>query len=224
MPSATKTVSRWCLLRAKHETAGRARVPARLRGGPLKPYAERPTPEAVLELGELERLSANHDLTAFDAGPADTEGQAAWLRERALQNNGIGHTRVFVAPYVGTPRVAAFFGIVPGSVIQSGLPRGLRPRGTPQVISAWFIARLAVDQPLQGRGIGRDLMLAALSRIVKLHQEGGGVLVVVDAASERAQHLYAQLKFVSLKQTNPEARTTRMVAPMADVIELLREL
>ncbi|MFY9290395.1 MAG: GNAT family N-acetyltransferase [Methylorubrum rhodinum] len=176
-----------------------------------------------MEPGELERLNEHHDVSAFDAGPTDTEGQAAWLRDRAISNDARGNTRVFVTPYAGTKRVGGFFGIAPGSVIHQGLPRRLRPHGTPPIIPAWFIARLAVDVPLQGRGVGRDLMLAALSRIVKLHQDGGGALVVVDAASDKAQRLYAGHRFVPLTQTNPEARTTRMVAPMADVIELLRE-
>lgn len=176
-----------------------------------------------MDLDELERLSADHDVGGFDAGPTDTEGQAAWLRERAVSNDARGNTRVFVTAYAGTKRVAGFFGIAPGSVIHKGLPRRLRPHGTPPIIPAWFIARLAVDEPLQGRRVGRDLMLAALSRIVMLHENGGGALVVVDAAGERAQRLYTRHRFVPLTQADPEVRTTRMVAPISDVIELLRE-
>lgn len=177
-----------------------------------------------MALGELERLNEHHELGAFDAGPTDTEGQAAWLKERGLVNDRQGFTRVIVAPYKETRRVGAFFGIAPGVLVQQGqgLPRRLRPHGTPSSIPAWFIARLAVDAPLQGQGIGRDLMLAALSRIADLSAGGGGSLVVVDAASEGAQRLYARLKFVALAQINPAIRTVRMVAPMADVIELLR--
>lgn len=210
--------------RAKQEPAGRRSVPIRLRICPLKLYAKHLTLEVPVELGELERLNEHHDLSAFDAGPTDTEGQAAWLRDRALSNDARGNTRVFVATYADTRRVGAFFGITPGSVVlDKVLPRRLRPHGTPPIIPAWFIARLAVDMPLQGRGVGRDVMLAALSRIVRLQEKGGGALIVVDAASERAQRLYAQHRFLPLMQTDPALRTTRMVAPMADVIELLRE-
>ncbi len=222
MPIATKTASHAPQRSAIQEPGGRRRVPARLRGGPLKHYPKRPVREVDVELGDLERLNERHDLSAFDAGPTDTEGQAVWLRDRALSNDARGYTRVFVTTYAGTPRVAAFFGITLGSVVHQGLPRRLRPHGTPPAIPAWFIARLAVDAPLQGRGIGRDIMLAALSRIVRLQQDGGGALVIVDAAGEQAQRLYARHRFVPLPQADQAARTTRMVATMTDVIELLQ--
>lgn len=173
-----------------------------------------------MELGELERLRGRHEVAGFDAGPADIGGQTAWLRDRALANDQLGLTRVFVATLAGTPRVGAFFGLAPSVVVRAELPRRLRPHGMPPTIPAWLIARLAVDRSLQGKGIGRDLMLAALSRALIAHEHGGGALVIVDAVGDRAKQLYAHHRFVPI--TDAVGDTTRMIVPMATVGDLLR--
>lgn len=173
-----------------------------------------------MDLGELERLSERHELAAFDAGATDTEGQSAWLRDHALTNDRRGITRTFVATYAGAVRVGAFFGLSAASIERDALPRRLRQHGTPRTIPATLIARLAVDQPLQGQGIGRDLMLAALGRVVQAQEHVGAALIIVDAAGEPAQRLYARHRFVAIEDT--KGRTTRMVLPVATAIELLR--
>ena len=173
-----------------------------------------------MELGELERLSGHHLVSGFDAGPADQRGQALWLRERGLANDRQGLTRVFVATLTGTLQVGAFFGLAPSVVVRAELPRRLRPHGTPLAIPAWLIARLAVDRRVQGRGFGRDLMLAALSRILVAHEHGGGALASVDAVGEKAQRLYAHYGFVPISNTGED--TVRMAVPMATIAALLR--
>lgn len=174
-----------------------------------------------MELGELERLNGHHVVTHFDAGPADIGGQAAWLRARGLANDRQGLTRVFVATVIGTLRVGAFFGLAPSVVVRTELPRRFRPHGTPPTIPAWLIARLAVDRGLQGQGVGRDLMLAALSRALIAHEHGGGALVIVDAVGDKARRLYAHYGFVTI--SDAVDGTTRMVVPMTTVADLLRE-
>ena len=174
-----------------------------------------------MELGELERLGGHHVVAGFDAGLADIGGQSTWLRERGLANDRQGLTRVFVAPLIGTPQVGAFFGLAPSVVVRAELPRRLRPHGTPPTIPAWLIARLAVERSLQGQGVGRDLILAALSRALIAHGHGGGALVSVDAVGDKARRLYTHYRFVSVGDVGENI--TRMVVPMATVADLLRE-
>jgi hypothetical protein len=64
-------------------------------------------------------------------------------------------------------------------------------------------------------------MLAALSRVVEAHEIGGGAFIVVDAAGEKAQRLYAHHRFVPI--TDTKDRTTRMVLPVSTAKELFRE-
>lgn len=175
-----------------------------------------------MELSDLARLTEGHDLGAFDAGAADLEGQSTWLRDHGLTNDRRGLTRVFVATYAGTMRVAAFFGLAPGTIARDMLPRRLRPHGTPIVIPGILIARLAVDRGLQGHGVGRDLTLAAISRALRAHEHTGGALVIVDAAGEKAQRLYAHHRFTPI--TDITGQMTRMVLPLSTAAELLRRL
>lgn len=54
------------------------------------------------------------------------------------------------------------------------------------------LARLGVDQRQQGRGLGKLLLMDALSRCCRLSDEMGEVGVVVDAKHEQAQRFYRQ--------------------------------
>ncbi len=221
MSKATKTTSLPHTRKAMPIQGGRRTVPARLRPSPLKPYADCPFQEADVELGELERLNEHHDLSAFDAGPTDTEGQAAWLQQHALVNDRRGFTRTFVITYAGTSRVAAFFGLSSASIEREALPRRLRQQGTPRTISATLIARLALDLPVQGQGLSRELMLAALGRAVQAQEHVASAFVVVDAAGEKAQRLYGHYQFTAIEDVR--GRTTRMVLPMATAVERFQE-
>lgn len=134
----------WPLVECPRPSARRRR-PARLRGLGMTNYRGKLIAETRVELTELERLDAHHDVVTFDAGPTDTGGQGPWLRDHGLANDRKGLTRTFVASYAGTARVAAFFGLTSGAIERVSLPRRFRPHGTPSAIPAWLIARLAVD-------------------------------------------------------------------------------
>jgi GNAT superfamily N-acetyltransferase len=173
-----------------------------------------------VNLDKPERLTEQHDLSAFDAGPLDTEGQSRWLKEHALVNHRLGITRTFVAPYAGTSRVGAFFGLSAASVVKSNLPRKLQIHGTPGFIPAILIARLAVDQPLQGQGIGRGILIATLDQCLRAWDEVAFNVIIVDAAGEKAQRLYAHHHFVALRDASE--RTTRMGVPVETIRKMLQ--
>src|SRR5215211_4982892 len=105
----------------------------------------------ALSLDVPERLTADHELATFDAGPDDTGEQAEWLRRSALANDRDGTTRTFVACFAGTRRVGTFYGLSAASIVRAELPRALRPHGTPAAVPAVLIARLAVHRDLQGQ-------------------------------------------------------------------------
>ena len=176
--------------------------------------------EPPVNLDKPERLTEHHDLSAFDAGPLDTEGQGRWLKEHALVNDRRGITRTFVAPYRGTVRVGAFFGLSTASVVKSNLPRKLQVYGTPGIVPAILIARLAVDDNLQGQGFGRAILIAALDQCLRAWDEVAFNVIVVDAAGEKAQRLYAHHHFVALKDASE--RTTRMGVPVETVRKMLQ--
>jgi len=70
-------------------------------------------------------------------------------------------------------------------------------RGSPDVVPVFVIARLAVDERWQGRGLGRRLLLDVLRVIVQATELAGGRLIIVDAIDERARRFYEHHGFRS---------------------------
>jgi hypothetical protein len=54
-----------------------------------------------------------------------------------------------------------------------------------------FSVSAAVDQKLQGRGLGGALLLRAAARCIRVAEEVGGVGLLIDAKNERAAQWYA---------------------------------
>jgi predicted GNAT family N-acyltransferase len=57
------------------------------------------------------------------------------------------------------------------------------------------IGRLAVDKPLQGKGLGRAILKDALSRIVKASEMVDAKAVIVHAVDQEAVPFYARYGF-----------------------------
>lgn len=68
-------------------------------------------------------------------------------------------------------------------------------RGSPNVIPAILLARLALDGSLQGQGLGAELLWDTLSRGVAANRHAATRLVVVDAIDERAASFYEHFGF-----------------------------
>ncbi|MGA9367744.1 MAG: GNAT family N-acetyltransferase, partial [Steroidobacteraceae bacterium] len=72
--------------------------------------------------------------------------------------------------------------------------RGLARHDVP----GFRLARLATDLQLQGRGLGGQLLAAAARRCLRVAAEVGGVILIIDAKSERAAVWYASYDAVPL--------------------------
>jgi GNAT superfamily N-acetyltransferase len=72
--------------------------------------------------------------------------------------------------------------------------RGLARHDVP----GFRLARLATDLKLQGRGLGGQLLAAAARRCLRVAAEVGGVILIIDAKSERAAAWYASYGAVPL--------------------------
>jgi ribosomal protein S18 acetylase RimI-like enzyme len=175
--------------------------------------------EEVALLGPIEHLTDQHDVSAFDAGPNDAGGQAAWLKRWGLSNDQGGFTRTFVACFPGTMHVGAFYGIATASVVTATLPKKTKPYGAPSIIPAALLAQLGVHRELQGQRFGGDLVADAISRLVDLSNEIAFRMIVVDAASDKAQRLYARFQFKPLGVTDAP---TRLFLPTSTATALVR--
>jgi len=141
-----------------------------------------------------ERLTARHDLAAFDCGVPSLDD---WLRRTALTAHAKGVTVTDVWADAG--RVAAYYSVSPTAVVSDGLPRGAST-GL-DVIPGYLLGRLALDRSLHGQGLGERLLVHALKRIIRAADEGGGRLVVVDAIDEAAAGFYEHFGFSRIAGT-----------------------
>ncbi len=55
-----------------------------------------------------------------------------------------------------------------------------------------------MDRSQQGKGLGEDLLLDALSRCLRVAEEVGIAAVLIDAKHERAKAFYARYEFDAL--------------------------
>jgi GNAT superfamily N-acetyltransferase len=69
-------------------------------------------------------------------------------------------------------------------------------------IAAYLIGRPALDQSLQGQGLGSQLLHNALRLLVRASDSAGGRLIVVDAIDENAHAFYRHHGFTPVAGTN----------------------
>lgn len=81
-------------------------------------------------------------------------------------------------------------------------------------IPATLLGRLAIDSRFQGAGIGKMLLLDALSRCYEISKSVGSFAVVVDPLDEEAERFYAKYGFILL----PDSR--KMFLPMKTIGKL----
>jgi GNAT superfamily N-acetyltransferase len=139
----------------------------------------------------LERLDAHHDVGTFDSGD---ELLDEWLRRHALAAQRMDSARTFVATLSG--RVVGYFSLTMGSVLRAEAPAKL-VRGMPGYpVGMVLVARLAVDRPEQGRGVGAMLLAEALRKAVAAGEVAAARLIVVDAVNKEAAAFYERYGFV----------------------------
>jgi len=138
-----------------------------------------------------EKLSPDHDLSQFQCGEATLDD---WLRKRALHNEESGASRTYVV-CVGR-RVLAYYALAVGAVAHVDAPGRVR-RNMPDPVPVMVIGRLAIDQSIQGQGIGPALLRDAILRTLQAAEIAGIRAILVHAISERAKRFYEKWGFVS---------------------------
>lgn len=152
----------------------------------------------------LEGLGAHHDVSTFESGNEVLDG---WLRRHALAAQRMDSARTFVATRSG--RVIGYFSLTMGSVLRAEAPAKL-VRGMPAYpIGVVLLARLAVDQSQQGKGIGATLLAEALRKAVAAGEVAAARLIVVDAVDDDAATFYQRHGFVPVPE-NPRRFYRRM--------------
>lgn len=142
-----------------------------------------------VKLSAPEPLAAHHDLSGFGSG---VESLDAWLKTRAMKNQLNGASRTFVL--CDGDRVLAYYALASSSVA-AGDASGRFRRNMPDPIPVVVLGRLAVDQSLHGKGIGRALIRDAAQRIIQAADTIGIRGVLVHALSSDAKAFYERIGF-----------------------------
>ena len=138
-----------------------------------------------------EKISPNHELTQFQSGEPALDD---WLRKRAMQNEETGASRTYVV--CTGKRVVGYYALATGAIAHIAAPGRVR-RNMPDPVPVMVIGRLAVDQTMQGEGIGPALLRDAVLRTVQAADIVGIRAILVHAISERAKRFYEKWGFVS---------------------------
>ena len=139
----------------------------------------------VSVLQEPRPLERRDDRSRFQSGNTEIDD---WFHRFAWQNHRAGNARVFVTTQ--EPDTLGFYALSMGAVQRSKLPDTLKPDQRPEPCPVLLLARLAVDQRAQGRGIGAALLKDVLLRAYKLSNEVGFAALMVHCADDRAREFY----------------------------------
>ena len=135
-------------------------------------------------------LTTKHDVLAFCSGEPVLDD---WLKKRALRNQNSGASRTYVV-IAEKKQVIAYYSLAVGSVRrQTAMPR-IR-RNMPDPIPVMILARLAVDQAWQGKGLGHGLLKDAVLRTLQAADIAGIRAMLVHALSEDAKRFYQYFGF-----------------------------
>lgn len=162
-----------------------------------------------------EPIGRNHDRKAFDCGTLELND---YLRQHARQNHEGGGSKTFVAVAPTAPEtILGYYSISPASIAFAKVPARLTKGLGRYDVAVYRLARLAVALPVQGQGLGGDLLLAAGARALAVAAQVGGVALAIDAKDEKAARWYERFGAMPLLDSSPLS----LVLPFKTIIDAL---
>ncbi len=143
-----------------------------------------------MSLSAPQPLSDDHLLEAFSCGQEPLD---AWLKTRARRNERDGASRTYVV--CESAAVVGYYALAVGAVIANQAPGKVR-RNMPDPIPVMVLARLAIDQTWQGRGLGAGLLRDAILRTLQAADIGGIRALLVHALDDQAARFYQHHGFM----------------------------
>jgi GNAT superfamily N-acetyltransferase len=164
-----------------------------------------------------EPIAKTHDRKGFDCGDAELN---EFLQKHARQSHESGGAKTFCAIDDANPgRVLGYYSLVPSSIAYDRLPASVT-KGLPHHdVGGFLLARLATHRGFHGQGLGGQLLLAAGKRCLRVAAEAGGVLVLIDAKSDRAAAWYESYGAIRLADA-----PLKLAFPLKTVQAILEEV
>lgn len=139
----------------------------------------------------IEKLQRTHAVEKFTCGQPDLD---RFLIRHALQAQQMNSSQTYVG--LSDQTIIGFYTIVAGEVRHTDAPERV-VKGMPRhPIPLLVLARLAVHNKWQGRGIGAGLLLDALGRTLQVADIIGVRALAVHAKDSSATEFYRHFGFV----------------------------
>ena len=136
-----------------------------------------------------EAIAKSHNRKGFDCGEA---GMNTFLQRFARQGHEQNAVKTFCAIADDAPdRILGFYSLAPASIEHDAVPPSMTKGLARHKVPGFLLARLAVDKSVAGRGLGGQLLLAAALRCIRVTEDVGGLLMIIDAKTDRAAQWYA---------------------------------
>jgi len=150
--------------------------------------------EGAARVQSPERLSAQHDLSAFQNGKHSSLDDR--LRDRALASEGLSARTYVICDAEAPARVVGCYAISAAMEQRIALPSAGLRRGMPEQVPLLLIGRLAIDRAFRGIGLGTELLSDALRRCLAASEIAGARAVVAHAIDDDAVRFYHRHGFL----------------------------
>jgi len=140
------------------------------------------------------KLSDKLDRDHFDCGVPSLND---FLRKNARQNQdkNLSVTTAIVQGDKGQ-RIVGYHTLSLGTIERDSLPPHTAKKIPQYPVPIIRIGRLAVDSSMKGKGLGQELLMDALRRAKRVHENVPVYAVVVDAIDEKAKEFYLKFGFI----------------------------
>ncbi len=135
-------------------------------------------------------LDSNHGVDNFRCGNPNLD---QWLQRHARQAEGSGSAKTFVV--CDGDRLAGYFSLTVGQIDTIEAPERVRRGMGRYPIPLIILARMAVDQDYQGRGVGRSLLQDAIRRAAAVAEHAGIRALLTRAIDADAEAFYRRFGF-----------------------------
>jgi GNAT superfamily N-acetyltransferase len=141
-------------------------------------------------LGRIEKLRSDHTLEGFDCGKDELN---RFLKRHALSNQLTNGAQTYVASR--NLKVVGYYSLAVGSVTYDVAPDRIKKGLAHHPVPVMILARLAIDKPSQGQGLGPALLKDALYRTSAASGIAGIRAILVHAKDDTSKSFYEHFDF-----------------------------
>ncbi len=162
----------------------------------MRPYdAPRKNRNGAMADWQIESLDRSHLRSEFACGKVPLD---EFIRSLVSQYEKRKLGRTYVAVRPGEKKVLGYYTLASAAVPFQNLPKETAKKLPRHPIPVALLGRLAIDQSVQGRGLGKYLVLDALRRCLDLSSKIAIFAVEVLALDSQAREFYQKFGFTPL--------------------------